>query len=106
LSLDFLVRRTEKIVETAFLWLRILKILKHRPYYMSELRRALNPVPHMYTFQLNLYFMERLGLVAKERRGRVAVYSITPKGVEILERATNHLKKHVEYLLDGDEAHM
>lgn len=104
MSLEFLMSRTERVVETAFLWLRILKTLKHGPKYMSELRRSLNPVPHMYTFQLNLYLMERLGLVAKEKRGRLSVYRITPKGIMVLERATNHLKKHVEYLLDGRES--
>jgi DNA-binding MarR family transcriptional regulator len=99
LPLNELIEKTEKAVETAVLWLRILKALKRKPSYMSELRRELNPRPHMWSFQMNLYLMDRLGLVRRERAGKMKILYITPKGDEILKRATEHLKKQLELLL-------
>jgi DNA-binding MarR family transcriptional regulator len=99
LPLNELVEKTEKAVETAILWLRILKALKRKPSYMSELRRSLNPRPHMWSFQMNLYLMEKLGLVRREGDGKMKTWHITVKGEETLERAVNHLKRQMELLL-------
>jgi len=98
--LNKLIERTEKAVETAFLWLRILKALKRKPSYMSELRRELNPQPHMTTFQINLYLMEKIGLVRREGSGRMKTWHITEEGLRVLERATEHLRKQLEMLLN------
>jgi DNA-binding HxlR family transcriptional regulator len=101
MSLDELIKKTERVVETGFLWLRILKALKREPTTMSELRRRISPIPHMYTFQMNLYLMERLGLVRREGRGYSKTWYITEKGCQVLERATKHLKEQMELLLGG-----
>jgi DNA-binding MarR family transcriptional regulator len=100
LPLNELVEKTERAVETAVLWLRILKALKRKPSYMSELRRELNPRPHMTTFQLSLYLMERMGLVRREGVGRVKTWHITEKGSEVLSRATEHLKRQMAVILE------
>ncbi len=63
-AVDFLVEKTERTVETAFLWLRILKALKRKPCYSSELRRLLNPMPHRKSFEASLFLMARLAIFA------------------------------------------
>ncbi|MBO3754981.1 MAG: hypothetical protein FGF53_08945 [Candidatus Brockarchaeota archaeon] len=108
LPLNELVEKTERAVETAVLWLRILKALKRKPSYTSELRRELNPRPHMFSIQLNLYLMEKLGLVRRESftvkkgvKGRVKIWHITDKGLEVLNRATEHLKRQMALILES-----
>jgi DNA-binding HxlR family transcriptional regulator len=100
MSIDYLVEKTEKAVETAFLWLKILKALKRRPSYMSELRRQLKPFPPMRTLQINMYLMEKLGLIRRDSPGRLKKWYVTEKGLSILERATEHLRKQMEMLLE------
>ncbi len=94
-ALNELVAKTEKAVETAFLWLRILKALKGGPRNASELRRALNPMPHRFTFETNLFLMARLGLVERKERK----WYITEQGIMVLNRATEHLKRQMMMLL-------
>jgi len=95
-ALNELVAKTEKAVETAFLWLRTLKALKGGPCSASELRRALNPMPHRTTFEANLFLMAGLGLVKREGK----VWRLTDEGVKVLDRATEHLKRQMAMLLE------
>ncbi|MEM3389800.1 MAG: hypothetical protein QW491_10380 [Thermoproteota archaeon] len=101
LLLNELVERTEKAVETAVLWLRVLKALKRKPMCTSELRRSLNPMPHRPTMEASLFLMLGLGLVERAGKGRVKSWRLTPKGEEILERAGEHLKKQLMLILES-----
>lgn len=101
LPLNELVERTEKAVETAVLWLRVLKALRRKPMCTSELRRSLNPMPHRPTMEASLFLMRSLGLVERAGKGRVKSWRLTPKGEEILERAGEHLKKQLMLILES-----
>ncbi|MBS7635774.1 hypothetical protein KEJ37_00270 [Candidatus Bathyarchaeota archaeon] len=101
MPLNELVEKTERAVETAFLWLRILKALKCKPMCTSELRRSLKPMPHRPTMEASLFLMSGLGLVERVGQGRVKPWRLTRKGEEILERAGEHLKKQLRLLLES-----
>lgn len=101
LPLNELVEKTEKAVETAVLWLRILKALKRKPMCTSELRRSLNPMPHRPTMEANLFLMQSLGLVERAGQGWVKTWRLTLKGEEILERAKEHLKRQLGLILES-----
>jgi DNA-binding HxlR family transcriptional regulator len=96
MAIDFLIEKTERTVETAFLWLRTLRVLKRKPCFASELRRLLNPMPHRNTFEASLFLLARLGLVKREKN----IYEITPKGEKVLNRATAHLKRQMAVLFE------
>ncbi len=101
LPLNELVEKTERAVETAVLWLRVLKALKSKPACTSELRRSLNPMPHRPTMEASLLLMLGLGLVERVGQGRVKTWRLTPKGEEILERAKEHLKRQLGLILES-----
>lgn len=101
LPLNELVEKTERAVETAVLWLRVLKALKRKPMCTSELRRSLNPMPHRPTMEASLFLMNSLGLVERDSKGRGSHWRLTAKGEEILERAREHLKKQLVLILES-----
>jgi len=107
----FLIRKTESMVDTAFRWLLILKLLSKKPMSAMQIRRALTSkgfnMPHKTTMYANLKMLKTMKMIESANavvteRGKEKPYVITEKGRKILSRAFSHLKSRLELL----ESHM
>ena len=95
------------MVDRAFLWLSILKLLKKKSMSGEELRRTLASkrfnTPHRNTLYSTLKtlrlmkFIEQTAPVITER-GKEKPYRVTEKGVQVLSRAEAHLQTRMMLL--------
>lgn len=103
----FLIKRTESAVDTAFLWLLILKLLNKKPMSAMEIRRSLTSLntPHKTTLYTTLKMLEAMKMIEATEpviteRGKEKPYRATEKGKKILSRAIHHLKSRLELLME------
>jgi len=86
------------------LWIYILRILKDGPVHAYILREEVNKrygfMPGNVTAYRVLYSLKADGLVSKKSDGRKEVYTITPKGNEILKKGI-HFYENLSKLLRG-----
>ncbi len=75
------------------LWPYILRILKDKPSHAYVLRKEIEKrfgfKPGSVTAYFVLYSLRKKGYVEKRKSGRKQVYTITPKGKELLKKAVN-----------------
>ncbi|MBN2095002.1 MAG: helix-turn-helix transcriptional regulator [Candidatus Aenigmarchaeota archaeon] len=75
------------------LWIYLLRILKDGPRHGYILREEVNKrfgfMPGTVTSYRVLYSLKADGFVQKKPDGRKEIYTITPKGLEILKKAVN-----------------
>lgn len=98
---NFLIQRTEQTVNTAFLWLLILKELHQQPQPSAQLRKQIarkHHNPHRTTFYSSVYVLKTMKLI-ENNEGNLQV---TLKGKEILSRAVQHLKSNLVIILGGE----
>jgi DNA-binding PadR family transcriptional regulator len=73
------------------LWPYVLRILKDRPSHAYVLREEIEKRfgfrPGNVTAYFVLYSLQKKGCVKKEKVGRKKIYTITPKGKELLKNA-------------------
>lgn len=103
----FLIGKTEWMVDTAFTWLMILKLVRNKPMCGMEIRRALTSkglnTPHKTTLYTTLKMLKTMKMVEATNpiiteRGKQKPYRATEKGKKILDRATKHLKTRMTLL--------
>jgi len=104
---SFLIKRTESMVDRAFLWLMILKLLEKRSMSGERLRRVLASkglkMFHRNTLYGTLKTLKFMKMIEPTdqiitRRGKEKPYRITEKGVKILSRAERHLRTRMTLL--------
>jgi len=78
------------------LWLFILSLLKERPLYGSEIRKAVKTRFGFWTGNVTsykvLYSLQKRGYVLRQNKGKRKYYSITEKGRAELRKAREMLK--------------
>lgn len=99
---SFLISKTEQTVNTAFLWLLILKELNQQPLTTTQLKKKIaykyNNHPHRSTFYTGVYLLQTMKFIQKTEK----LYAITPKGKLILDRAIKHIKSNLAIILSGE----
>ena len=84
------------------LWPYILRILIEKPSHAYILRKEVESrfgfKPGNVTAYLVLYSLKKKGYVEKKRVGRKQVYSITPKGKELLKKAVDFYSERAKLL--------
>jgi len=103
----FLIKRTESAVDTAFLWLLILKLLNKKPMSAMEVRRSLTRfnTPHKTTLYATVKMLQAMKMIEATgpvvtERGKEKPYMVTEKGRKILSRAIHHLRSRLELLVE------
>ncbi|MCS7385583.1 MAG: PadR family transcriptional regulator [archaeon GB-1867-005] len=73
------------------LWLYVIKVLKNKPMYGYEVKKAIKEKfkfsPSTVTVYAVLYKLSKEGLIKKVKRNGDTYYSLTEKGVEAFEKA-------------------
>lgn len=97
------------MVDTAFRWLIILKLLRKKPMSGMEIRRTLTSkgfnMPHKTTLYTTLKMLEAMKMIEATKRviterGKEKPYRVTEKGIKILSRAIRHLKSRLKLLAE------
>ena len=85
------------------LWPYVLRILKDKPSHAyvlrKEIERRFGFRPGNVTAYFVLYSLSKKGYVEKKRVGRKKVYSITPKGKELLKKAVGFYSERTKLLI-------
>ena len=91
------IKRLIRLNTKDCLWPYILSILNKKPTHAyilrEEIRKKFNFLPGQVTSYTTLYSLKKQGLVSKEKRDRIIVYKITPKGKDTLKQAKNFYKE-------------
>lgn len=92
--------KLKKSTTTDNVWLYVLAVLQkeeiHAYALHKEIEKKFNWAPELITSYVVLYRIEKEGLIKSEKKGRIKVYSITPKGNKALKEAKIYLKKLAE----------
>jgi len=102
---NFLIKRTEATVNTAFLWILILKQLSKQRLTATQLRKQIARThhnPHRTTLYTSLYLLQTMKLIQKASLSNDKLYKITPKGEYVLQRSIKHLKLNLSIVLGGE----
>jgi PadR family transcriptional regulator, regulatory protein PadR len=88
--------KLRKSTTTDNVWMYILSVLQkesiHAYALHKEIEKKFKWAPELITSYVVLYRIEKEGLIKSEKKGRIKVYSITPKGTKTLKEAKKHLK--------------
>lgn len=84
------------------LWLYVIHVLKDTPMHAYVLKKEIEKkfgfgTGNMTVYKV-LYLLTRGGYVAKQKKGRRVIYSVTEKGLNALEEAKEFYGKQVERL--------
>ncbi len=97
------LEKLKKSTTTDNVWLYVLSVLQkediHAYALHKEIENKFHWAPELITSYVVLYRIEKEGLIKSEKKGRIKVYSITPKGVKTLKEAKNYLKNLAETIL-------
>lgn len=95
----------EKLIKsttTDNVWMYVLAVLKNENIHAyalhKEIEKKFKWAPELITSYVVLYRIEKEGLIKSEKKGRIKVYSITPKGIKTLKEAKKHLKSVAEVI--------
>lgn len=84
------------------LWLYLLRLLKERDMYAYKIRKELEEKfgfsPALVTSYVVLYKLEREGYVVPKWRENKKYYSLTPKGMQLLQEGIDYLREMTEKL--------
>jgi len=96
------LERLEKNNTTNCLWPYILRVLADNPVHAYQLREQ---VKERFGFRCGrvsayhvIYKLTKGGMVSKKQEGRKVVYSITPKGRELLKKAAGFYSSRARML--------
>ena len=96
------LKRLKSKMTVELLWLYILSILKKKNLHAYALRAEIHKkfgfLPGNVTAYVVLYKLESRGFVKKKSSGNRVVYSIAPKGKELIKSAEKFIKKVFESL--------
>jgi len=101
----FLINRTEDTVNTAFLWVFVLKQLNKHPLTPTQLRKEIarkHYNPHRTTLYTSITLLKSMKLIEQTSNNPQKKLQITPKGKLILERATKHINLNLAIILSGE----
>ena len=91
-----------KSTTTDNVWIYILSVLKkeniHAYALHKEIEKKFKWAPELITSYVVLYRIEKEGLIKSEKKGRIKIYSITPKGNKTLKEAKKHLREVAEVI--------
>lgn len=92
--------KLKKSTTTDNVWLYILSVLQkegiHAYVLHKEIEKKFKWAPELITSYVVLYRIEKEGLIKSEKKGRIKIYTITPKGVKTLKEGKIYLKKLAE----------
>ena len=98
------LNRLKELNTRECLWVYILRILSEKPTHAYTLRREIEKRfgfrPGTMTAYKVLYLLGRSGYVTKQEKGRIKVYTITPKGKDALKEAVgfyNNMSKRLSF---------
>lgn len=91
------IKRFERKLTKELLWLYILSLLKKESLHAYALRKKISEkfsfLPGNVSAYVVLYKLKSRGFVSKKREKNRIVYSITPRGKNLLKEAEHSLKK-------------
>jgi len=94
------LEKLKKSTTTDNVWLYVLSVLQkeeiHAYALHKEIEKKFNWAPELITSYVVLYRIEKEGLIKSEKKGRIKVYTITPKGIKTLKEGKVYLKKLAE----------
>jgi DNA-binding PadR family transcriptional regulator len=89
--IDKPIKRLAKLNTQECLWPYILKILSEKPMHAyilrEEIKKRFDFLPGQVTSYTTLYSLKKQGLVSKQKKDRIVVYSITERGKKALQQA-------------------
>ena len=96
------IRRLKRKLGVEVLWLYLLALLKKKKSHAYVLRKEIEKefdfLPGNVTAYMVLYKLESRGFVKAEMDGNKKVYSITPKGRDLLKLAGKDLKEKMKLI--------
>ena len=95
-----LLRRTENVLNSGFLWLMIIKETSRQPLKTGDLRKVLAQKyfnPHRNTLYSAVLLLKTMRVIEERPDKKLQA---TKKGLLVLERGTQHLTRNLHALKD------